>query len=134
MKTSKINEIKSIFLLAIALVIFISLLTFDQNDIKFLTSNPNLPKNNVVGFVGAYMAWVCLFLMGFGAYVIPFFIALWGAYSMLKMPLGLHLIHWVETWDYIVAYTIFTVLASVTLYLAKKGTLGPNWRPLQSLK
>ncbi len=84
MKTSKINEIKSIFLLAVALVIFISLLTFDQNDIKFLTSNPNLPKNNVIGFVGAYMAWVCLFLMGFGAYVIPFFIALWGVRFFLE--------------------------------------------------
>ena len=88
MKTSKINEIKSIFLLAIALVIFISLLTFDQNDIKFLTSNPNLSKNNVIGSVGAYVAWVCLFLMGFGAYVIPFFIALWGVRFFLEEQVG----------------------------------------------
>ena len=78
MKTSKINEIKLIFSLAIALVIFISLLTFNQNDIKFLTSNPDIPRSNVVGFVGAYLAWILRFLMGFGAYIVPAFIALCG--------------------------------------------------------
>ena len=82
MKTSKVKEIKLIFLLAIALVIFISLLTFDQNDIKFLTSSPNLSKSNVIGFVGAYMAWGLRFLIGLGAYVLPFFIALWGVISL----------------------------------------------------
>jgi S-DNA-T family DNA segregation ATPase FtsK/SpoIIIE len=84
MKISKANEIKSIFLLTIALVIFISLLTFDRNDIRFLTSDPNLSKNNVIGSVGAYLAWVCLFLTGFSAYAIPIFIAMWGAAFFLE--------------------------------------------------
>lgn len=84
MKVSKANEIKSIFLLAIALIIFISLLAFDQNDIKFLTSNPNLSKNNVVGSAGAYLGWFGFFLAGFGAYVIPIFIAAWGAMLFLQ--------------------------------------------------
>ena len=84
MKTSRKNEIKLIFLLAVALVIFISLLTFDPDDIKFLTSDPNIPKSNVVGFLGAYIAWVMRFLVGYGAYMAPFFIALWGVLSVLE--------------------------------------------------
>jgi len=61
-----------------------------------------------------------------------YFIALWGAYSFLKMPLGLNLITWVEEWDYIIAFSIYAVLAFTTIYLAKKGTLGPKWRPFQN--
>ena len=84
MKTSKLNEIKLIFLAAIALAIFISLLTFDPGDIKFLTSSPELAKNNVVGFVGAYLAWIFLFLMGRSAYLIPVLIVVWGVISLLE--------------------------------------------------
>ena len=82
MKISRISEIKLIFLLAIALIVFISLLTFDQNDISFLTSNPNPSKSNIVGFVGAYLAWALLFLMGRGSYIVPFLIALWAVISL----------------------------------------------------
>jgi len=82
MKITKASEIKLIFSLAIALVILISLLTFDPGDIKFLTSSLNVSRNNIAGFVGAYLAWFCLFLMGYGAYVIPVFIALWGVMAL----------------------------------------------------
>ncbi|MGB2706374.1 MAG: DNA translocase FtsK [Candidatus Omnitrophota bacterium] len=78
MKISRLSEIKLIFLLAVALVIFISLLTFDPNDIRFLTSDPNPSKSNITGFVGAYLAWWLFFLMGLGSYIVPFLIALWG--------------------------------------------------------
>lgn len=78
MKVSRLTEIKLIFLLALALIIFISLLTFDQNDIRFLTSYPNASKSNIVGFAGAYLAWTLLFLIGFGSYLIPFLIIILG--------------------------------------------------------
>lgn len=76
MKISKINEIKLIFLLAVALVIFISLISFDPDDIGLLTSNPNISKSNIVGSVGAHIAWFLFFLVGYGAFILPFFIAL----------------------------------------------------------
>jgi len=83
-KTSKIKEIKLIFLLAIALVIFISLFTFKPQDIRFLTSSPNPAKDNVVGFVGAYLAYALRFLMGSGAYIIPVFISFLGIMSLAE--------------------------------------------------
>ncbi|MFH1381131.1 MAG: DNA translocase FtsK [Candidatus Omnitrophota bacterium] len=84
MKLSRKNEIKLVFLLALALVIFLSLFTFDSGDIDFLTSAPNPTKSNIAGFLGAYMAWIMLFLMGMGAYIVPFFIAVWGIMFLLE--------------------------------------------------
>jgi S-DNA-T family DNA segregation ATPase FtsK/SpoIIIE len=82
-KISRANEIKLIFLLAASLVVFISLLSFDAGDIKFLTSSPNISKGNIVGSVGAYLAWFLLFLIGYAAFAIPFFMALWGITYLL---------------------------------------------------
>ncbi len=84
MKITRANEIKLIFSFVIALIIFISLVSFDPNDVTFLTSSPNYTKNNVVGSVGAYMAWILLFLAGYGAYIIPIFIAFWGTAFILE--------------------------------------------------
>jgi len=84
MKISKINEIKLVFLLAVALITFISLLSFNEGDIAFLTSNPNISKSNVVGSFGAYLGWFLRFLIGFGAYAVPFFIGLWGITYLFK--------------------------------------------------
>ena len=81
MKISRLGEIKLIFLLAVALIILISLFTFDPNDISFLTSDPGSLKSNVAGSVGANLAWWLFFLMGRGAYVVPFIIILWGLLS-----------------------------------------------------
>lgn len=78
MKISKANEIKLIFLVSVALVILISLFTFDARDIKFLTSEPSISKYNIIGSTGAYLGWFLLFLIGYGAYFSPFFIVLWG--------------------------------------------------------
>lgn len=78
MNPARLNEIKLIFFLSLALVVFISLIWFDSNDIRFITSSPNIAKQNIAGFVGAYVAWFFMFLIGFSAYLIPFFLALWG--------------------------------------------------------
>ena len=111
MKITKASEIKLIFSLAIALVIFISLLTFDEGDIGFLTSTPNLSKNNVVGFVGAYLAWIFLFLMGYGAYVIPLFIALWGIIALLEeRPHKLYLRIFGAIFSILAASSIFSLV------------------------
>ena len=87
MKGSKLKEIKLIFSLAVALVMLASLFTFNEGDVRFLTSAPNISKINVAGFVGAYLGWTMLFLMGLGAYSVPVFIILWGVNSyMAKEP------------------------------------------------
>jgi len=84
MRLSKTNEIKLVFLVAVALVILVSLVTFDAGDIQYLTSSPNIAKSNIAGSVGAYLAWTMLFFMGLGSYVVPFLIVLWGVMSLLE--------------------------------------------------
>ncbi|OGW53704.1 MAG: hypothetical protein A2Y81_08785 [Nitrospirae bacterium RBG_13_43_8] len=115
MGTSRKNEIKSIFLFAIAVIIFISLLTFDQKDIKFLTSTPNISKSNIIGSLGAYTAWVLLFLMGFGAYLAPLFIVLCGTIPYLES----------ETTKKI-GIRIFGIFFSILAISSALGLLGPS--------
>ena len=84
MKLTKAGEIKLIFSLAFALVIFLSLITFDASDINALTSSPNISKSNIAGTVGAYVAWIMLFLMGLGSYIIPLLVGIWGFIALLE--------------------------------------------------
>ena len=92
MKESRIREIKAILLFAIAIIVFISLLSFDYNDLAFFTSRPSIVKSNIVGAAGAYLGFFLIFIMGKSAFVIPFVIAIraLGAFAEEK-PRRLHL-------------------------------------------
>ena len=74
---AKKNEIWGIFFLAVAILVFISLISFDKNDIVFLTSTPNSHTENFVGIIGAYLAWALRFLIGLSSYAIPIVILFW---------------------------------------------------------
>lgn len=74
---TKWNEIQAIILFAIALLIFISFLTFDFSDIQLFTSKINYPIKNFIGLFGAYLGAVMFFIMGLSAYVIPVLILSW---------------------------------------------------------
>jgi S-DNA-T family DNA segregation ATPase FtsK/SpoIIIE len=86
MTISRVTEVKLVLLAVLALVVIISCLTFDAGDMPFLTSSPNISKSNVVGSVGAYVAWSLFFLIGFGAYIVPVFILIWGAAYLFEGP------------------------------------------------
>jgi len=77
MDKTKWNEIQAIILFAIALLIFISFLTFDFSDIQLFTSKANYPVKNFAGLFGAYLGAVMFFIMGLSAYVIPVLILSW---------------------------------------------------------
>ncbi len=74
---TKWNEIQAIILFAIALLVFISFVTFDFSDIELFTSKVNRPIINSVGLFGAYLGAVMFFIMGLSAYVIPILILIW---------------------------------------------------------
>ena len=74
---AKKNEIWAILFLVIATLVFISLISFDINDIAFHTSSPNSRIHNFAGIIGAYLAWGLLFLVGFSSYFIPVVILFW---------------------------------------------------------
>lgn len=71
------NEIQAIVLFAIAILIFISLATFDFSDLRIFTSKPNLPVRNFAGLFGACLGGCLFFIMGLSAYCIPLLILSW---------------------------------------------------------
>ncbi|MFH1996421.1 MAG: DNA translocase FtsK [Candidatus Omnitrophota bacterium] len=77
MELSKKNEIYVLVLLAAGILILVSLLSFDFNDLSFFTSQPNSPIRNFAGVVGAYIGFALVFVMGHSSYAIPALIFTW---------------------------------------------------------
>lgn len=71
------NEIIAVLLFALAVFIFISLITFDYGDLSLFSSAPNQPAENFAGKIGAYIGCVFLLVMGVSAYAIPLLIIFW---------------------------------------------------------
>ncbi|MEI8176577.1 MAG: DNA translocase FtsK 4TM domain-containing protein, partial [Candidatus Omnitrophota bacterium] len=74
---AKKNEIWGIFFLAISIFLFISLMSFDMNDIRLYTSTPNEHIHNFAGLIGAYLGWALFFLIGLSSYAIPIVVLFW---------------------------------------------------------
>jgi len=77
-KTKRANEIKGIILLSVGLIVLASLISFTPFDLPFYTSSPNVPAKNWCRCFGAYLAGGVMFLFGWAAYIIPFFIIFLG--------------------------------------------------------
>lgn len=77
MDKTKWNEIQAVILFAIAVLVFISFVTFDFSDIQLFTSKVNQPVKNFAGLFGAYLGAIMFFIMGLSAYVIPVLIVSW---------------------------------------------------------
>jgi len=77
MNQQRINEISGFAYLAIAGLVFVSLITYNPNDLAFFTSTPNSHLQNFVGIIGAYIGAVLFFLIGKSSYVIPFLCLVW---------------------------------------------------------
>ncbi|MDP3786490.1 MAG: DNA translocase FtsK [Candidatus Omnitrophota bacterium] len=87
MKQERINEIWGVLLFAITILIFVSLISYDQNDLPWFTSQPNVYTKNYAGIVGAMVAAGLFSLIGFSAYVIPVLTATWSIGKFLgKVP------------------------------------------------
>ncbi|MCQ9206735.1 MAG: DNA translocase FtsK [Omnitrophica bacterium] len=111
MKITRANEIKIICLAAMAILTLVSLVSFDRGDITFLTSNPNIAKHNIAGSVGAYLGWFLLFLVGYGAYVIPFFLVMWGiTYFLEEKPRKFYLRIFGITFSILAVSSIFSLV------------------------
>src|SRR5690606_24166401 len=65
-----LNEIVAIAVLALTVLVFLSLVSYDQRDPTFNTSSSFL-INNWIGFVGANLAEFLLTLVGAAAYLLP---------------------------------------------------------------
>ncbi|MDD5504889.1 MAG: DNA translocase FtsK [Candidatus Omnitrophica bacterium] len=77
MTQQRINEIVGFAYLAVGVLVFVSLVSFDPADIEFFASTPNLRINNFIGIIGAYIGAGLFFLIGYSSYVIPALCLIW---------------------------------------------------------
>lgn len=78
------NDVIGVALLALALLLFISQLTFDRYDLSFLARPVNSPAHNWIRMPGAYMAYASFFMLGITAYILPWLVALFGVAYLLN--------------------------------------------------
>ncbi len=69
--SSGLREALSIVLLAVCVIIFLSLVSYDWRDISLLCEPANDPPANFIGPGGAWMSFVLFEAVGLGAYLIP---------------------------------------------------------------
>lgn len=61
-----------------ACIIFLSLISYSAHDLGFLAQPSNLKVQNIIGVVGAYLAFWLNFAFGAASFFIPCYIFLWG--------------------------------------------------------
>ena len=70
--------LKSISLLFISLIIFLSFLSYTPKDITLLaSSNPKI-THNLIGIMGAYFSFALFFVFGYASYFLPFYLFVLG--------------------------------------------------------
>ncbi len=77
MKPEKLNEIYSVILFAITILIFLSLISYSPQDLPFNVYPANVRMHNFVGRAGAYFAFAAFFALGKACFLLPFITALW---------------------------------------------------------
>ncbi len=78
MNRQYVNEIKAIVILAAAVILFASLISFVPEDLPWYTSHPNVPAKNLIRIFGAYLSGSLFFVMGYTVYGLVLFLLFWG--------------------------------------------------------
>jgi DNA segregation ATPase FtsK/SpoIIIE, S-DNA-T family len=110
MKQHYLSEIKAIIIVAIALIIAASLVSFTPLDLSFYTSHPNTPPHNFIRLFGAYLAGSLFFLIGWSAYAIVFFFFFWAWNKFSGKDLGFR---FSKTVSFLVLFVIISSLFSM---------------------
>ncbi len=77
MTQQRINEIVGFVYIAIAILVLVSLMTYEPTDLEFFASTANANLHNFVGIIGAYIGAILFFVIGQSAYIIPFLCFVW---------------------------------------------------------
>jgi len=109
------SEVVGIILLAIALLLCVSQLSFDRNDLPFVRIPANRHPQNWIGEGGAYLAYATFCPLGVAAYILPWLLAVLGVSYLLSLFAYLreHL-RWTVLW-------MFLLLVSLTGMLHLSG-------------
>ncbi len=74
--------------IAVSLLLFLSLLSYDPKDLSILSAPFNYPPHNLIGIVGAYIGFLFLFLFGYASYFIALYIFLLGMSRLFSLKMG----------------------------------------------
>ena len=109
MKSQYLDEIKGIIILASAILLLASLISFVPEDVFWNTSHPNHPAKNLIRVVGAYIAGGMLFVLGYSSFFAVFilFFLSWNKFS--SRPLG---------------FSIPKLISFIVLFCVLSGLLG----------
>src|SRR5262245_38697691 len=72
------DDIIGVVLLVLALLLLIAQVSFDRYDLAFVRNPPNKPPHNLIGPVGAHMAYVLFFFFGAAAFTLPVLLVVFG--------------------------------------------------------
>jgi S-DNA-T family DNA segregation ATPase FtsK/SpoIIIE len=78
------GDVIGVALLAVALLLLVAQLSFDRNDISFLTTQVNHSTHDWIKMPGAYLAWASFLLLGITAYLLPFVLGAFGVAYLLN--------------------------------------------------
>ncbi len=73
-----LNDIIGVVLIAMALLLFIAMTSFDRSDVAANTTNRNVTPHNLIGGAGSWIAHFFFQAFGAGAFVLPILCALFG--------------------------------------------------------
>jgi S-DNA-T family DNA segregation ATPase FtsK/SpoIIIE len=73
-----LNDLIGLTLLVTAFLLLVAQLSFDRYDLSFVLNPPHKPAHNLIGPVGAHIAYAFFFLFGVSAYFLPPLLAVFG--------------------------------------------------------
>src|SRR5690242_5773360 len=79
------NDVIGIALLALALLLLVSQLSFDRYDLASVRVPPNKEIHNWIGTIGAYLAWFTFVPFGIAAYLLPWIFGAFGVAFLLNV-------------------------------------------------
>ncbi len=93
------NDVIGLVLLALALLLLVSQLSFDRYDLSFYKTPHNEPLHNWAYKIGAYLAWFTFMPLGVAAYLLPWILAAFGVAYLLNLFSYLReKLHWSLLW------------------------------------
>ena len=66
-----LEEVTGIIFLGLALLVFLSLVSYTPQDLSWYTSHPNVPVKNIINVFGTYLSGVLYFAFGHASFLIP---------------------------------------------------------------
>jgi len=122
--------IYGIVLISLGCIIFLSLISFDPRDIRFLATPSNQKMHNLIGVVGSYLSFYFFFLLGKASYFLPLYLILLGLKNLnLFSSLGIAEHYFLQVLSFIFFLVFLSLFLGIfykvdTLVFQKAGLIG----------